>query len=155
MYTNIKSKGEIDMKKSLKNEFKFTDLNRPINRNRIEKLKESMKKHGYMSEFPVIINDSCEIIDGQHRYIAATELGIEYSYSIRDDESIMIDINTTQKAQNLSNYVNYYAKMGNEDYIKIQMFSKNYCTNITEAIEILLNFITGWYKQSYWSCTIY
>jgi hypothetical protein len=50
---------------------------RSIGRDRVENIKKSIKKNGFWPWSPVIIGVNGKIIDGQHRVVAASELGID------------------------------------------------------------------------------
>jgi len=52
-----------------------------------ESLKNSIQKHGYWEEYPIIVNDKYEILDGHTRYKACKELGIEPTIKVKHFES--------------------------------------------------------------------
>ena len=63
-----------------KNHTKFTllDNNRDIDIRHVAALMASMKKHGQL--MPIIVNENLEVIEGQHRLKACTELDIPVAY---------------------------------------------------------------------------
>jgi len=52
-----------------------------------ESLKNSIQKHGYWEEYPIILNENYEILDGHTRYKACKELGIEPNIKVKHFES--------------------------------------------------------------------
>jgi ParB-like chromosome segregation protein Spo0J len=52
-----------------------------------ESLKNSIQKHGYWEEYPIIVNDKYEILDGHTRYRVCKELGIEPTIKVKHFES--------------------------------------------------------------------
>lgn len=65
-------------------QFKVFDFNRAINKGLVNKLMESINEIGYMPGKPVIVDKDMAIIDGQHRFTACVNLGIEVEYVITD-----------------------------------------------------------------------
>jgi len=52
-----------------------------------ESLENSIQKHGYWEEYPIIVNDNYEILDGHTRWKACQELRIEPTIKIKHFES--------------------------------------------------------------------
>ena len=118
---------------------KLKKENRKINRQHVEEIKESITKHGYLACNPIITNAKGEIIDGQHRFIACKELGVEpMILSIKDvNESLMVDLNRTQRSWRMEEFINYYAEMGNPNYKVLRSFIKESTLAVTPCIMIL------------------
>lgn len=53
----------------------------------VEKKKESMRQHGYIYSCPIIVDESYLIQDGQHRFLAAKDLGIPFSFIVCDQKT--------------------------------------------------------------------
>ena len=73
----------------------------------------SMQKRNFLNCIPIIIDIKGRIIDGQHRYAAATMLGITiYVVMVEDDDvgSIAIALNTNKSNWNLANFAHYWAE---------------------------------------------
>lgn len=98
--------------------------NRKIIRKHVEELKKSIQENGYLDFKPIIINDDNEIIDGQHRFIACSELGITPPTLTISDNTIglMVMLNKTQKAWSLQDFINFHAECGNKSYIMLREF---------------------------------
>lgn len=95
--SNMKLKDNIIWTKDYK-DFKLLDYNRfEIKQAHVEKLKESMKKHGFLPQYAIIINTDFTIREGQHRFIAAKELDIEIPIVFSDtiDDELMLELNNT------------------------------------------------------------
>ena len=63
--------------------FKFLINNRQTARNHINRLKDAITKNpDILSVQPILVNEKMEIIDGQHRFTAASELGLPIHYTV-------------------------------------------------------------------------
>ena len=98
-------------------DFKTLLGNRNIDPCIVEQLKQSMIKKGVLP-IPVIVNENYEVIDGQHRIMAATELKEAIYYEIIPGLKLKdcIDLNAEQHKWSLVDYVSSYAKLGYEQY---------------------------------------
>lgn len=107
--------------------FKLLDFNRnKLDRNHINKIKDSIGKNGYISS-PILVNSDFEIYDGQHRFVALKEMGLEIPYEVIDiSYNSIIDLNITQKKWTLEDYVNYYCqKDKNPHYVRLSRICKD------------------------------
>ena len=113
--------------------FSLLEFNRPLNRNHINDIKASISKNGYFTSNPIVVNEDMEILDGQHRFAALKEMGMEIPYEvIKADYSTIIDMNTTQKRWGMEDYVNYYAeKSHNPSYVRLKRIAKELHTKPT------------------------
>ena len=104
--------------------FKFKSGNRNLDRNHINKLKKSITQYGFLQSKPIIVNEDCEIIDGQHRFIALKEMGMEIPYVVEPDiDDMLITLNVTQKNWTIKDYIKHYAKNGKESYKRLLRLS--------------------------------
>lgn len=108
--------------------FKFLEYNRETNRNHIDKLKESLSQKNDMNLNPVVVTPSFELVNGQHRMIAAKELGIPVYYVIDYDftPDKLFTHNTLQKSWNSEDVLKYYVNQGYEQYMQFERFLKKY-----------------------------
>ncbi len=118
--------------------FKFRADNRDkIDRNHVKRLVESIKTRNLLDLRPISVNAEMEVIDGQHRLLAAKELEVEIYYNIekdlRSEDIILMNI---AKVWNAHDYLNYYCKNGHMEYIKLCGFMK--ANNITLKIALSL-----------------
>lgn len=119
----------------------FKKENRKINHRHVEELKASILEHGYLSCNPIIANANGEIIDGQHRYVACQELGIDpFIITINDiPDELMVDLNKTQRCWGIPDFINFYAKKGISEYMLLKNFVIETKLAITPALMILTN----------------
>ncbi|MFW6242836.1 MAG: ParB N-terminal domain-containing protein [bacterium] len=107
-------------------QFKSLKGNRDINYLHIKRLKESFKKEYLLS--PININEKFEIIDGQHRFEAAKELGLPIYYYITNNyglKEVQI-LNTNMKNWKKEDYLNAYCDLKYPEYIKFKEFMDKY-----------------------------
>jgi ribosomal protein L18E len=118
--------------------FKFSKENREIKTKTVNSIKESMKKFGFITGRPVLINTDGIIVDGQHRFLAAKDLGIEIEFEIITGDYInkMIELNSTQSNWTLEDYVNSYASQNIDCYRKLLKFQEKYDLSLSSAITI-------------------
>lgn len=122
--------------------FKLSIENRDINlkKNRAKKLRESLKSNGWIPSFPMTVRNNggkLTILDGQHRFSIARELGMPVKYVIIDQDFDISEINNTQDTWKLTDYLSRWQKDGREAYIEIEEFMRIH-QNITLSMAISL-----------------
>lgn len=124
--------------------FTFLDGNRPPNPQHIKRLAASIKRYGMLVN-PILVNEHHEIIDGQHRYLAAKEMNAPVYYIIvrgYDLEQVHT-LNMNQKNWTVKDFLNGYADMGLKDYIILREFwHKHNWMSLSNAIAICSNIST-------------
>jgi len=83
-----------------------------------------MIDHGVLM-CPIIVNENMEVIDGQHRLMAAQGLDGVPIYYIKADNYRLEEVHTlnmNQKNWSKKDFVDGYAEMGLEPYIKLKRF---------------------------------
>lgn len=106
--------------------FKFREDNRAqINQSHVKRLAESIKARNLLQMRPIIVNGKMEVIDGQHRLLAAKMLGVEIFYKVEQTLGIMdmLAMNCA-KAWGIQDYVNFFVQNGHQEYIKLSDFAK-------------------------------
>ena len=95
--------------------------NRNLTYERVKTIEKSIKKCG-LRRIPIVVNKHGNIIDGQHRYVAARNLGLPIYYVIDPDADVEVArlINNTQSGWKFIDYVHSWSSMGNEDYGKLE-----------------------------------
>lgn len=103
--------------------FKQIDGNRVPNLQHINRLANSIRVYG-MKCNPILVNEKMEVIDGQHRLMAAKEAESFIYYIIVDGYSLseVHTLNLNQKNWNKKDFMEGYANMGVESYIKLRDF---------------------------------
>lgn len=99
--------------------------NRTVVDKNVDHKKELLEKNGFKSTNPVIINKDGQMIDGQHRRLAAEQLDMPFKFtidvSVEAEESLQttIELNNSGKPWVTLDYINAYAENGNEEYEKL------------------------------------
>lgn len=116
-------------------QFKLLKGNRMVNQLHLNRLVESIKLKNLLHISPIVVNGEFNIIDGQHRYMAAKQLGLPIFYII-DDSLELGDIqvlNTNTKNWTTDDYLHAYIELGVENYIKYKQFQDKFQLNHTTA----------------------
>lgn len=105
------------------NRFYYDQHNRPLDttKAKFKKLKASIKEYGWLDGFPMMVKQDGQklvILDGQHRFESARQLGIPVKYVIEKniDPRIIAKINEPQSAWTVDDYISSYISYGNEHY---------------------------------------
>lgn len=104
--------------------FKQLPGNRPPNLLHIKRLRQSMIEYGILM-CPIIVNENMEVIDGQHRLLAAQEIEGVPIYYIKAENYRLEQVHTlnmNQKNWSKKDFIDGYAKMGLEPYINLKRF---------------------------------
>lgn len=106
--------------------FKTLGGNRNVNKLHVNRLKESFKTAYLLN--PILINQENQIIDGQHRFEAAKDLGLPINYIICNDYGIkeVQLLNTNMKNWNKEDYLNAYCNLNFPEYIKFKKFMNRF-----------------------------
>ncbi len=117
--------------------------NRTLNRSKINRIKKDIKGGLNVLKYcPVIVAEKgrkLEIIDGQHRFAVAHELG-SYVWYIVAQEMTILDIakvNSNTEKWKPADYIHCYASQGNEDYKRLQAFKEEFGFNLSSSIQLL------------------
>lgn len=105
----------------------------------------SIKKHGYYLN-PIMVNENMEIIDGQGRTIALTELGYPHYYYIVSGATIneCRILNARQKNWSLMDYIESYAQAGGAiDYVWLKQAIAMYKNLPMEVVIFALGGLQG------------
>lgn len=101
-------------------QFQLMGGNRNVDFNHVSKLEKEMKYDPEMFKAqPILVNEHGFIIDGQHRYHAARNLGLPVYYVVKEGASIEAarHLNTTQKRWTMMDFARSHAAAGNKHYI--------------------------------------
>lgn len=107
--------------------FKFLKGNRPTNPMHVKRLERSIKINGMLCS-PIIVNEKYEIIDGQHRLLAAKNTGSQIYYIVVNNYKLeeVHTLNQYQRNFSKADFMNGYADMGVQSYINLRDFSKRH-----------------------------
>ena len=106
--------------------FKKIEVNRNIDMNHIARLIESMSRCYLIC--PLVINEHFEIIDGQHRFTAAQNLGLPiYFFLVKGYgvEEIKM-LNALAKTWSKKNFLEHFVKRGFEPYVQMDKFMHSF-----------------------------
>ena len=119
----------VSLKKSTTDydKFQFLNNNREINSNHLKLLIRSIQENNLLEYEPILVNSDMEVIDGQHRLMAAKTLGVAIWYSVEKNihESDMVLLNTVKRNWKLQDFLNYYARTGKKEYVKLEKYLKD------------------------------
>ena len=127
--------------------FKFFGFNRPVANNHVTTLVESMKTWGFTSTITVIRTDVVDkvlgyyILDGQHRFRAAQILDIPFKFDIVDIKTklelaqFIADVNNSAKAWGTNQFLNVWAKMEINEYVKLLKVQEETKIQITPLVK--------------------
>lgn len=125
--------------------FKQIDGNRIPNLQHVKRLADSIRVYG-MKCNPILVNERMEVIDGQHRLMAAKEAESFVYYIIVNgyDLKEVHTLNLNQKNWTKKDFMEGYANMGIESYIKLRDFvNKNDDFGFADCIALCQN-NTSW-----------
>lgn len=120
-------------------QFKFIPENREIDRPFIENLKKAILERNLLEEYYIKVDKDFNVLDGQHRLIAAKELRLPIFFKIetnmdRDDLTV---VNANQHRWSLENWVRYWAKKGNPNYEQLLQFHQEQQLSLTISAMLL------------------
>jgi hypothetical protein len=127
--------------------FKLMTGNRPVDYTHVKRLKRSMEADPHLfPSNPIQVNEHMFIIDGQHRRLAAQELGLPVYYIVSPgatlDETRVL--NVTQRRWTLLDFANSFAASGNDDY---KTFLKYVHRHSDIAPSIIRTYLAGGQKN--------
>lgn len=112
--------------------FEFIASNRVTDRGHIESLRSSFEEIGNLTQSqPILVNEFYQIIDGQHRFTVAKEMGLPIFYvkhpglRIHDARKM----NMLQRNWNFDDWAHSYAETGDENYKKFLELRADYGFN--------------------------
>jgi len=116
--------------------FKSIHGNRNKNLQHIRRIKTSMEQQYLFTV--IIINEKFEIIDGQHRFDAISDLGLPLHYMIMEGYGLpeVHRLNANSKDWNMDDYLTAYCELGYSDYLQYREFKSKY--NIGHSVCITL-----------------
>lgn len=108
--------------------FKLDPRNRPISMDHVQELYDSISRKNLLDLYPIVVNEDMLIIDGQHRFVAARELGVPIYYIV-SSKALITDI--AEVAKNNMKWtshdrLHYYCSHNIEDYLILRKFLATY-----------------------------
>lgn len=118
--------------------FILRDDNRAsICRSKVASLKRSIQKRNLLHIFPILVNEKMEIFNGQHRYLAAKDLGVPIYY-VCEKDLLSHDILTANAARawTLDDYLNFFVKNHYPEYMKMKKYMDEHGLKIRAMLAI-------------------
>ena len=127
--------------------FNFFTFNRVVDNNHVKTLMASMTERGFSGAILVIktsIFDGVEryyILDGQHRYSAAKALDIPFTFEVVNVDTeielarYIADVNNSSKAWGTNQFLEVWADMKINEYIKLKQVKEETGIQLTPLIE--------------------
>lgn len=127
------------------NIFKQIKGNRPPNPQHIRRLTQSIKENGVLCN-PILVNEKMEVIDGQHRLLAAKKANSSIFYIILKDYGLkqVHALNLNQKNWARKDFMLGYADMGIESYVSLKYFyNRNNDFTLNDCVSMCSNTTTA------------
>lgn len=120
--------------------FVFRDDNRErIDQAHVKRLIESIRARNLLELRPIVVNEKMEIIDGQHRVLAAKALQVEIYYQVEKKleakDIILMNIN---KSWSMGDFLNFYCNHHYPEYLKLRDFMKKHNLILKVALNIAM-----------------
>jgi hypothetical protein len=106
--------------------FKTLEGNRIVNKLHVRRLKESFQESYLLS--PIIVNEKFQIIDGQHRFEAAKQVGLPIYFLIAPNYGLkeVQMLNENMKNWKKEDYLNAYCDLKHPEYLKFRNFMRKF-----------------------------
>ncbi len=120
------------------NLFKTHFFNRSLQKRNLDLVKESLSRSNLLSVSPIICTNDYEIIDGNHRFHAAKELGLPIHYVKLGnfDIQMLIDLNYSLSKWGNYQFLELYCKLEKPEYLKFKKFCQDYNLEINEGLPL-------------------
>lgn len=116
-----------------------TDNRAKIDQSHVKKLIRSIKAKNLLHLVPLQVNQNNEIMNGQHRYLAAKALGVEFYYEVCENfEPQDILLLNTSKSWTPLDFLNYYIKNGHQEYRKLDDYMKEHGIGLRIALALTM-----------------
>lgn len=120
------------------NIFKEISSNREVDPRHVKRLMVAINRKNLLHVNPIKVNESLQVIDGQHRLEAAKELGVPIYFEVSDmTRQDISTLNSNQKNWTAMDYVNFYTVEKNEPFVKFSNLINHYPDMAISALLIL------------------
>lgn len=124
-------------------QFRIMPGNRSILKKHVAFLAQSMALFPDLFEQrPILVNEKMEIIDGQHRYTAAKQLGLPVWYTVGGELSAKeaIVLNNNQRNWDIMDYIKSYAAFGRKPYKEVLELKRKHPSI---PVTVIVRYIAG------------
>jgi hypothetical protein len=128
-------------------QFKTIVGNRKVYTPHVRELEVSIQEKNMLQFNPIMVTKKMQVIDGQHRLVVAKNLKLPIYYVVMDDASLHdIKLLQEQRIWTANDYLQSYIALGNQQYIQLADFVKEYGLSIPQATLIGMNTYENPYK---------
>lgn len=123
-------------------QFRFIENNREQNRGHIEALKVAFEEMGNLTQVqPILVNERFQIIDGQHRFTAAQELGQPIHFTVVSGLGVAEarNMNILHRQWTVEDFARSYALGGDPNYQKYLRLKEEYGFNHSILLTYIYN----------------
>lgn len=120
------------------NKFTLLPSNRAVNPAKVKKLVAAIQQHNFLQDYPIVINKKFEILDGQHRFLAA-KIQNEPVYYVMSENmkgAHVAQVNSLQDKWVMKDYVRHYAAEGLNTYKVFQQKMEEWALPAHQVMEI-------------------
>lgn len=141
--------------------FKFDQTkNRAINYSHLSRLKAAIGRKNLLSDNPIVVDENHTVIDGQHRLMAAQQMGVDVYYFVAQTMTLQDTavINGSSRKWGFDDYLELYTKEGRPSYLWIKSIKGRYpfmtlsqiikLGNYGDQIKARNNFVAGAYEAN-------
>jgi hypothetical protein len=120
-------------------QFKSLVGNRSIFEPSLRKLIASLEEHNSLPFTPIKVNSNMEVIDGQHRLMAARQLNLPIYYVIEPDADLKTvqRVNANQRSWTPFDYLESFIAQGKKDYVRLLDFMDEYRLSLSISAMLL------------------
>lgn len=119
--------------------FELLPFNREVERTRY--LEESMKKHGFISAYPLHVvsngNGKLKIKAGHHRFHVARQLGIAVKYVECNDTASIYELEKATNVWKMRDYLASFVSSGHPSYAAVKRYCEETGIGIDNAASML------------------
>jgi hypothetical protein len=129
--------------------FKFIIANRDQSRGHVENLKKGFEERGNLTQVqPILVNENMEVIDGQHRLVAAREMKVPVYYTVYPGLRIgdARSLNILHRSWTTDDYARSYALAGDTNYQRYLNVLEDFGFNHSITLTALNNNDKGAFK---------
>lgn len=101
-----------------------------------QRLLDSIKRRNMLPFHPIHVDKNYKIIDGQHRYRAAKELGLDVFFIVDEkaNPGDIIDLNVYQKNWNTKNFLDFHCEHKLKEYVFFRNIKDKYNFEVSDMI---------------------
>jgi hypothetical protein len=120
-------------------QFTFLKDNRDISHSHVAELVEKIKMSNMLELEPIIVNEKMEVMNGQHRLLAAKRLGVPIYYKVVEGlTSVQMRMCNLNRQWTDSDYLKHYIANDFEEYKKLYEFMLKQSLRLNVAMNLAM-----------------